>query len=199
MKFRIIKLIGEGSEAKIYLAKFLNKELILKIRKQKRYRLSTLNEKIIKNRTKLEGTILHKLKQITNAPHVYYLNPKKGIIAMEYIKGINLRDYLLSKKYPKKTLIKLAKEISKIHKNKIALGDLTTANIIKKGSKFYFIDTGLGKINANIEELGTDLLCFKKAFISTHGEKLWNIFEKNYENKDILNKMYEIEKRGRYL
>ena len=37
----------------------------------------------------------------------------------------------------------------------------------------------MGKINANLEDLGTDLLCFKKSFIATHGEKLWKIFEKH--------------------
>ena len=65
-----------------------------------------------------------------------------------------------------------------------------------------FIDFGLGKYSNLLEDKGTDLLVFKKSLntiIPEKSEELFNYFLNGYDNEDVIKKIDEIEKRGRYL
>ena len=89
-----------------------------------------------------------------------------------------------------------------MHEGEIIHGDLTTANILIKDDKPIFIDFGLGKYSNLLEDKGTDLLVFKKSLntiIPEKSEELFNYFLNGYDNEDVIKKIDEIEKRGRYL
>jgi len=125
------------------------------------------------------------------------------------IEGDKLSEKLNS--YEKKKQIevmkKIGKETSKIHKEGIIHGDLTTSNMILKGNEVYIIDFGLGSLNGKDEQKGVDIHLLKEALDSKHFENSKNLFlafKKGYESlnknesKKVFEKLKKIEKRGRY-
>ncbi len=197
-----MKTIKQGAEAIIKL----DKNRILKERIKKNYRIKEIDEKLRKFRTRREGNILNKAKNL-NVPKFFNVDDNKMIIEMEYLKGVLLKDVV--PKFNLKENLRifeiLGKEISNLHENDIIHGDLTTTNLILKDNKVYFIDFGLGFISNKIEDKAVDLYLLKQALNSSFPEKSNELFNKILEgyklNKrfnEILERLKKVEKRGRY-
>ncbi|MCA9487391.1 MAG: Kae1-associated serine/threonine protein kinase [Nanoarchaeota archaeon] len=202
-----MKTISQGAEAIIYL----NKEKIIKDRISKKYRHPEIDKKIIKRRTKAETKILDKVSEIISAP-----KPEKSKednkIVMPYINGKRLSQSLDSFPLEKqKEIMKLIGiSVSKLHKEGIIHGDLTTSNMIlieKPKLEVYFIDFGLGYQNGKYEDKGVDIHLLKQALEAKHFKNwktLFKEFEKAYkkleptESKKVFERLKSIEKRGRY-
>jgi Kae1-associated kinase Bud32 len=191
--------IANGAEARIYTHKLFGKTVVTKQRIEKEYRDKALDNKIIKQRTKSEALLLKKVKDIgLFSPSICYVGKDK--IVMEYLVNTNEHN---------KYLGEIGKNIAILHNNNIIHGDLNLINIITTKSsdqqaKIYFIDFGLGFTSNKIEDKATDLLVLKKTLLSLKStEKLWKDmllgYEKETSNKEIINKIKEIESRGRYL
>jgi bifunctional N6-L-threonylcarbamoyladenine synthase / protein kinase Bud32 len=181
------KLINKGAEAIILDAG----QKITKKRISKGYRDPSLDKRIIKTRNKQEATLLKRAKLAgINTPIVYFVS--KDSIVMEKLNNTGEH---------KKLAKEIGKEISRLHALDIIHGDLNLINILTtKDKKIYFIDFGLGFLSRKIEDKATDLLVFKKTLLSNKKtEGLWKDIEIGYNNKEILEKIKEIEKRGRYL
>ena len=134
-----MKLIKKGAEADIYQTMWQNSNAILKIRKTKNYRNSSLDSKIRKQRTIKESQIISQVKSFgIPAPLVYFVNLKNTSIIMQEIPGTPVHDLSESK------IIQLSKTIGKLvgmlHKNGIMHGDLTTSNFIFFKNNVYVID-----------------------------------------------------------
>jgi TP53 regulating kinase-like protein len=81
--------------------------------------------------------------------------------------------------------------------------------ILTAESKLFLVDFGLGEKNSELEARGVDLHLMKRALQSTHfqfAEECFDAVIKGYatilgeaEAKDVLAKVREIEKRGRYI
>jgi len=123
------KLIQQGAEAKIFLYEKSN--LIIKDRIPKSYRIPELDKKIIKQRTKAEKKLLEKASKIINAPNPLPLRDI-NIIKMPFIDGKKLSEYLdnFSLEEQKQIMEKIGESVSKLHKEDIIHGDLTTSNMI---------------------------------------------------------------------
>ena len=206
------KILSRGAEAIIYLD--LDKRVIIKERIWKKYRIKEINEKIIKNRTKLEVKILNKCSEIgINVPKILEYDIEKGIIIMEYLDGILLRDFLDKlegeKKYEKIKEIfeKIGEYLAKMHNNNIIHNDLTTSNIIVKNDKIYFIDFGLSFFSSRVEDKAVDSHLIKESLKSRHSKiedicfkSLINSYKKiSKDGNLILKRLERIEKRGRYI
>ncbi len=192
----------QGAEAKI----ILNKDFIIKDRIKKSYRISELDNKIRKARTKSEAKLLVKASQIINAPKPFFI-PDFYQIKMPYIRGKKLSEhldeFLLEKQ--KEICKEIGEEIAKIHQADIIHGDLTTSNMILKDDKIFFIDFGLGYVSKKIEDKAVDLHLLKQALGAKHfknWEILFNDVLKGYDNykesKKVLERFRAVEKRGRY-
>lgn len=194
-------LIYKGAEADINKKHYLGFEVIEKKRNKKKYRIEEIDEKIRKQRTKQEANMLVKTKKIIKTPLVFDVDLQKTSITMEYIKGQKAKNLFLKEK--KLNLIqKIGKEIKKLHNKNIIHGDITTSNIIIKQNSIYFIDFGLSFNSNKTEDKAVDLLNFKKMLKSTHFNqftKLWKLFKKGYNDKQVFEKLTEIEKRARYV
>lgn len=202
-----MKLLKKGAEGDIYLTKYDGNDAILKTRKKKSYRNAELDEKIRRQRTIREATILSQVKSFGVAsPLVYQLNTKECTILMQRVKGKPVWE-LKGKK-----LIVACKEIGKItgllHKNGIMHGDLTTSNFVLQNSKVYALDFGLAQRTSRIEDHAVDLRLFKEILSSAHVElmgKLWPSFLAGYRStvgterfNKVLSYVSVIEGRGRY-
>ena len=79
-----MKLLKKGAEADIYQTMWNDTKAILKIRKIKTYRNSTLDSKIRKQRTIKESQMLSHVKSFgVPTPIVYFVDLKKTSIIMQ--------------------------------------------------------------------------------------------------------------------
>ena len=202
-----MKLIKKGAESDIYQTKWQNSKAILKIRKVKKYRNSSLDTKIRKQRTIKESQMISNAKTFgIPTPLVYFVNLEKSSIIMQDIPGIPIHDLSESK------IIELSKEIGKLvgllHKNGIMHGDLTTSNFILFKNTIYVIDFGLSQNTIKPEDHAVDLRLIKEILNSAHAKIMqyaWKNFLLGY--KSIVGNVYyvkitklvsDIESRGRY-
>jgi Kae1-associated kinase Bud32 len=198
------KLVFEGAEARTYLTEFNGKKAIEKFRAEKKYRRKELDEKIRTERTRDEVNLLHKAKLAgIRTPVIYSVDKKNSVIVMEYIKAKKLKEQINSMK--PKSFKRIGKEIGLLHNARIVHGDLTTNNILLEKEKLYFLDFGLGFNSNKVEDFAVDLLGFKRTFLSSYPEKAkeWNAIKKGYsfwgKGKEVIKRIEEVEKRGRYL
>lgn len=192
-----MKVLKQGAESVI----FLDKDKIIKHRIKKSYRISEIDDKIRKSRTRSEAKLLEKAK--VNVPNVINVDDKEMKINMEYIQGDLLKDIFddLNEKERLKLCKNLGEEISKLHSQNIIHGDLTTSNLILKEDKIYFIDFGLGFFSHKLEDKAVDLRLLKQALESKHYRsfpKTYDEILKNYKHSDVKKRLEKVESRGRY-
>ncbi|MGY5150494.1 MAG: KEOPS complex kinase/ATPase Bud32 [Candidatus Nitrosopumilus sp. bin_68KS] len=202
-----MKLIKKGAEADIYQTMWQNSKAILKIRKVKNYRNSSLDAKIRKQRTIKESQMISHARTFQiPTPLVYFVNLEKSYIIMQEIPGTPVHDLSESK------IIKLSKEIGKLvgklHQNGIMHGDLTTSNFILFENLVYVIDFGLSQNTIKPEDHAVDLRLIKEILNSAHAKIMKNAWKKfllgyksvvgNSYHTKITKLVAEIESRGRY-
>jgi TP53 regulating kinase-like protein len=207
------RLIKRGAEACLYLADWHGRKVIMKKRLPKKYRLSALDERIRAYRTIHEPQLMHEAKKAgVPTPTIYLVDTKNATIIMEFIEGEQVKR-LLSKVSESQRQIschKIGELIGKLHNNGIIHGDLTTSNMIQDPEgKIFFVDFGLGEKTKELEARGVDLHLMKRALQSTHfqfAEKCFKAVIEGYasvsevgEVKSVLEKIREIERRGRYI
>ncbi|KHO54946.1 MAG: Kae1-associated serine/threonine protein kinase [Candidatus Diapherotrites archaeon] len=198
-------LLRKGAEAELLLSEYLGKKVLVKRRIAKDYRVKELDERIRKERTKLEAGLLHNAKlQGVRTPFIRKIGRKNFEIVMELVEGKRLKD-ALDERNSGKYCKKLAEQIALLHNAGIIHGDLTTSNVIVNGRDFCLIDFGLGFYSEKIEDRAVDLLNLKKTFQATHFKlfKAWGGLELEYVKKAkdgarVLSQVKEIEKRARY-
>ncbi|MBT8251742.1 MAG: Kae1-associated serine/threonine protein kinase [Nitrosopumilus sp.] len=202
-----MKLIKKGAEADIYQTIWQNSKAILKIRKVKNYRNSSLDAKIRKQRTIKESQMISHARTFgIPTPLVYFVNLEKSYIIMQEIPGTPVHDLSEFK------IIKLSKEIGqlvgKLHQNGIIHGDLTTSNFILFKNMVYVIDFGLSQNTIKPEDHAVDLRLIKEILNSAHAKIMknaWKNFLLGYKSvvgnsnyAKITKLVTEIESRGRY-
>ncbi len=203
----VMKLMKKGAEADIYQMMWQNSKAILKIRKPKNYRNSTLDSKICKQRTIKESQMLSQVKSFgIPTPLVYFVNLKNNSIIMQEIPGKPVHDLSESK------IIELSKQIGKLvgmlHQNGVMHGDLTTSNFILFQNTVYVIDFGLSQNTIKSEDHAVDLRLIKEILNSAHAkimQSAWKNFLLGYKSivgsasfTKITKLVLDIESRGRY-
>jgi TP53 regulating kinase-like protein len=142
-------------------------------------------------------------------PHLYFLDQVNSTLVMEYVKGNRMKDLLLSA--PEKTpdLFGMLGEASAmLHSSGIMHGDLTTANVVKRGGELVFVDFGLSISTSRIEDHAVDLRLIKETIVGAHSnvsrEALSSLME-GYRRvvgdrraKSVFRQLESIERRGRY-
>lgn len=203
----LLKLLKKGAEADIFLTSWSEKKAILKIRKKKEYRNEILDARLRTLRTIREGKMIHEAKTFgVTTPIVYFVDPQKCEIYLQFIDGKLVRDL------PQKSIIKKCKDIGKIvgtlHKNGLMHGDLTTSNFILSRKGLVLLDFGLAQRANQMEDYAIDLRLFKEVLNSAHAhifQEAWDSFLQGYEKTlgkimtaKVTSHVQIIEKRGRY-
>jgi TP53 regulating kinase-like protein len=206
-------LIKKGAEASLFLEDWHGQKVILKRRLPKKYRLERLDEEIRLQRTTHEPQIIHKAKEAgVSTPTIFMVDLADTTIIMEFVEGKQVKQILndLTEEQRIQLCRHIGNLIGRLHSYGIIHGDLTTSNmILTPHGKVVFVDFGLSEISKELEVRGVDLHLMKRAFQSTHYKYAKECFEAAMEGyaevmgdsvtKDVLEKIWEIEKRGRYV
>lgn len=201
------KIIRKGAEADIFLIDWYGEKAISKIRKAKPYRNALLDNEIRKKRTIHEANMLSAAKLArVNTPFIFYVDPKRAEIIMEWIEGENVKDIVDSE-----LALEIGRYAARLHSRNIIHGDLTTSNFIFNTNwrKLTLIDFGLSYYSERFEDKAVDVRLIKEIFMSAYAdryEELYSSFLLGYkevsgdaqQTTKILNTVQEIEKRGRY-
>ena len=210
---KIQTLLKRGAEASLYLAEWHGKNAVIKTRLPKMYRHEKLDKMIRTYRTVHEPQLMHESKKAgVSTPIIYLVDVENATIVMEYIEGNQVKKMLTTLSANKRNgvCIRIGELVARLHKNCIIHGDLTTSNMIQKeDGRIFLVDFGLGEKNSELEARGVDLHLLKRALQSTHyrfAEECFKAVVKGYssvlgenEAKDVLNKIRDLERRGRYV
>ena len=206
-------LIKKGAEASLYLTDWHGRKVIMKKRLPKKYRPSKLDGHIRTYRTIHEPQLIHEAKKAgVPTPTIFLVDLKNATIIMEFIEGKQVKQLLseVTKSERQSLCLKIGELIGRLHEYGIIHGDLTTSNmILDSEGKIFFVDFGLGEKTKELEARGVDLHLMKRALQSTHfrfTEKCFDAVIRGYSKvlgaetvKNILDKIKEIERRGRYV
>lgn len=198
-----MRIIARGAEA------ILEQQdgFLIKKRIKKEYRISELDEKLRKQRTRSEAKIISKVNKIIPSPEIISVDEGKKEIRMQFIEGKRLSDFLdsLHEKEAEKVCQEIGKNIALLHNQGIIHGDLTTSNMILSEEKVYFIDFGLGFHSSRVEDKAVDLHLLRQAFESKHFKNWREYFENSLKGyklsnnyKEIIERLKKVEARGRY-
>ena len=202
-----MKLISKGAEGDLFLTTWINQKAVLKSRKKKDYRNTSLDNRLRKQRTIRESEIISEVKKFgIHTPLVYFVDIENCSIIMQKIEGVLVRNLSNSK------IVNACKKIGRLvgimHKNGIMHGDLTTSNFIQSKDQIFIIDFGLANRTIKSDDHAVDLRLFKEILNSAHAdvfEKAWSNFLSGYKSSvgkerfaKITNKVMIIESRGRY-
>ncbi len=206
-------LIKKGAEASLYLAEWQGRRVVMKKRLPKKYRPSKLDEHIRIYRTTHEPQLMHEAKKAgVSTPTIFLVDIKNTTIIMKFIEGMQIKQ-LLGKTIEserKRLCLKIGELTGRLHEYGIIHGDLTTSNMILDAEgKIFFVDFGLGEKTEELEARGVDLHLMKRALQSTHfrfAEECFDAVIMGYSKvldaetvKNVLDKIKEIERRGRYV
>jgi TP53 regulating kinase-like protein len=205
-------LIRKGAEASIFLEEWHDRQVVMKTRLPKAYRVDRLDSSIRLTRTSREAHLLHDSKGAgVPTPTVYEVDTATCTIIMDYVSGPRLKEafFGMDDAHLRRTCCLAGSLVGRLHLRGIVHGDLTTSNmILRDGDKLFFIDFGLSGYANEPEARGVDLLLMNRAFKSTHYALHSRAFEAvldgyrrvmgRRETECVLTKMREIEKRGRY-
>lgn len=208
-----------GAEAKIDLIVWHGRNVVRKIRVPKAYRNEKLDQWLREKRTREEAEILHRAKLSgVECPLLYFVDPVKMELYLEYIEGVLLRNLELCgrvKNSPDDLVLTncydlLGKYAAKLHRDHIIHGDLTTRNVVHTNNgRLVLIDFGLSFISERIEDQAEDLHLLKQALKSTTTEgrakTAFEIVLGGYRieagsklTDRLQSQIKEIERRGRY-
>lgn len=205
------RLIYKGAEAEIYLENWHGEPVIRKSRLPKPYRIPELDDAIRRMRTAHEATMMHEVRKLgVPVPTIQHIDPDSCTLIMDYVDGPTLKDelYILASSKRRERCAALGKLLAQMHAGGIVHGDMTISNVLSEDGKLFMIDFSLGNFSKEIEDRGVDLLLLNRAMKSTHyafHTFLFNAFLKGYEkamgrrkSEETLQKMHEVERRGRY-
>lgn len=197
----MMELISEGAEARIYATELLGKEVVVKRRLPKSYRVVQLDNELRKLRTRTESRALA-LASAAGVKTSVLLLVDEFDIYMNRLHGTNLNKMLeqgIGANELGKILYDIGTYAGLMHSAGIAHGDYTPANIMMCDSTAYVIDFGLASTSSSIEEKALDLLLMKRSIQSHAFSSFMEGYRKAYsESKKTEGRLNAIERRGRY-
>jgi Kae1-associated kinase Bud32 len=197
-----------GAEARLDSAVWMNKKVVYKQRVVKGYRHPALDRSIQTYRLKNEVRLMLEARKAGIAvPLIYSVDLAENRIVMEEVQGMRVKDALETMPLDdaEKVCRRIGEMAAKLHENDIVHGDLTTSNMLLEGERIVLIDFSLGSKSSELEDKGVDMHLLEEAFHSAHYrrsgvyETVKDSYAKAYPGgADVLKKVKEIERRGRY-
>lgn len=201
-------LIKRGAEAVLRLTEWRGRKAVEKSRVVKGYRDAGLDAELRASRIKTEVRLFREARRLgVPVPIVYDVDLEENKITMEFVEGPTVKEVITSGLDGlDRVCHQIGHLVARLHAGDLVHGDLTTSNMILSGDRLYLVDFGLGEKTIEVEAKGVDLHLFREAFQSAHSERieLFSSFLEGYREAfegadEVIAKMREIERRGRYL
>lgn len=179
-----------GAEAVVSRGNFIGREVVVKDRISKKYRIKSLDEKLRRSRTKVEARLLHRAKTAdVKCPVVMKVDD--FTITMTFIEG---KRPGMNKKESKEA----GKILARLHSAGIIHGDYTPANLLKKGNELFVIDFGLGFFSDYIEDKAVDVYTMLRALDEKEKKEFLKGYKTYKKSNSVFRRLKDIEKRVRY-
>ncbi len=204
-------LLYRGAEADLVRGTWQGLDAVFKLRRPLVYRLSELDDAIRRQRTLHEAEMLHHAKDAgVSTPHLFFVDPVGATLVMQFVHGRRLKDLLpeASQEEARKLFEAMGRDTARLHSSGIMHGDLTTANVIRRGGELVFLDFGLSLHTWRLEDQAVDLRLIKETLVGAHSEvssvALEGLFAGYSEeageerSRAVLRQLKSIERRGRY-
>jgi N6-L-threonylcarbamoyladenine synthase/protein kinase Bud32 len=176
--------------------------VVEKRRVAKRYRVPSLDKRLITERTRAEARLIHTARRAgVPTPIIRDITP--DTIIMEQVQGV-----LLTLDLTEENVREAGRMVGKLHAAGLMHGDLTTSNmIVRQGDrKCVLIDFGLAQVTQEIEQRGVDIHVLYQTLESTAPGRsgiLKTAFASGYAEtfagaEEVIAREHEIVMRGRY-
>ncbi|GBF36951.1 protein kinase domain-containing protein [Methanofervidicoccus abyssi] len=171
----LLDILGKGHRGVVFKGLYNDKKVAIKVPRVD-----------AKNTIYEEGCILKEVNTLNIGPKLYTFS--KDYLIMEYIEGINLKNYVSTENIDRKEYIKIIEEVLKqcIHLDihGIDHGEIQGGKhiIINESSKVYIIDFGSAKIGRTPRNFSSAVsLFFGKSYIARRTCEILNISEVELE------------------
>ncbi len=204
-------LLYKGAEADVIRADWCGLDAVYKVRRRLPYRLAVLDAEIRRQRTIHEAQMLSSAKKAGVAtPYLYFVDPNGSTLVMEYVAGDRMKDLVSEVPAGESAELfeRLGADAARLHSAGLMHGDLTTANVVKRGDRLVFIDFGLAVHSSRVEDYAVDLRLIKETIVGAHpgiSERALGSLFKGYTKvagtrraRAVLRQLRAIERRGRY-
>lgn len=197
-----------GAEARLDSDEWMGRRVVNKQRVVKGYRHPSIDKAIQTSRIKNESRLMLEARSCgIPVPIIYSIDLSSGRIVMEEIEGMRVKDALeqMPEEEARRLCEKIGEVAGRLHQSDIVHGDLTTSNMLLEGDRIVLIDFSLGSKSSELEDKGVDMHLLEEAFHSAHYRRsgLYGTVKDSYvktypAGAEVLKKVKEIEKRGRY-
>ncbi len=205
-------LFHRGAEADLYLARIGPWEAVLKQRVPKQYRQKGLDDRIRRERTVREATIISEARRAgVSTPTILSVSPDECLLCITFVQGTLARDSLddMSPQLCSRLFQNIGRQVGYLHGQGIVHGDLTTSNMIISGKEQPFlIDFGLSDHSNEVEDRAVDLHLLRRSIATTHKlesagysralMKGYAVAMGEHQATAVNLKTQEIARRGRY-
>jgi len=205
------RLIYKGAEADILRGGWQGLEAVFKVRKPLSYRLKVMDDAIRRQRTIHEADMMHAAKAAgVPAPFLFHVDVPAATLVMEFVEGERVKDILGEAPAQAVNVIfeEFGRSVARLHSSGIMHGDLTTANVVRRGKELVFIDFGLSVRTSRLEDHAVDLRLIKETLVGAHSpiaaralEALFRGYAKGVglaRSRAAFKQLQNIERRGRY-
>ncbi len=206
--------VSRGAEASLRAAEWWGFPALVKDRESKAYRPRELDERLRRERTRLEVRLLVEARRRgVRTPIVYDVDPLHHRIVLERLDGPTLKQLFDDPSTDFASLVRavgsLGAAIGRLHGGGIAHGDLTSSNVLYPDGPLgppALLDLSMGMLPAGLEELGIDLHLFEEDLtaIAREPKRLIDRFYAEYgranphRSAEIRERAREIRGRVRY-
>ena len=201
----------KGSESFIYNGSFGTKNIVIKIRKSKKYRVENLDSILRIQRLRIESRMIKSaLNSTIPVPTLCFVDLTMNAMGLEKIEGENLGVLMSDSAFnnditlKKNIYSKFGEIVGKLHNIEVIHGDLTPLNIIvDKENNIYIIDFGLAYYSNEIKDKSMDLfILFGALKIFHYNEELFDMFLQGYtisnDYEGVIDNFYKLTQKGRY-
>ena len=205
------ELIYRGAEADVVRGSWCGLDAVYKVRKPLPYRLKELDDEIRRQRTAREAEMVAAARAAgVESPFLYYVDLPRSTLVEEFVEGERLKD-LVSALPPRESapLFRLlGADAARLHAAGIMHGDLTTANVVRRGRGLVFLDFGLALHSARTEDHAVDLRLIKETIYGAHSAvaaRAMAALREGYAGvagepraRAVFRQLVAVERRGRY-